>query len=73
MARREETRNGMGTAVAQANSWFPDPSVQHVFLHNPYIDKGFLISDVNRDGAFDTAIVLNKAGYASDFSYFDIV
>jgi Ca2+-binding RTX toxin-like protein len=60
-------------AVAQASLKFPDPSVQHVFLHNPRIDKGFLISDLNRDGAFDTGIVLNKAGDASDFSYFDIV
>jgi Ca2+-binding RTX toxin-like protein len=67
------TATSISTAVAQANSWFPDPSVQHVFLHNPYVDKGFLISDLNGDGAFDTGIVLNKAGYASDFSYFDIV
>jgi Ca2+-binding RTX toxin-like protein len=67
------TATSISTAVTQAGLWFPNPSVQHVFLYNPHIDKGFLISDLNRDGAFDTGIILNKAGHASDFSYLDIV
>jgi len=60
-------------AAIEATSWFPDPSVQHVFLYNPTIDKGFLVSDYNGDGAFETGVVLNGAGYASDFDYFNIV
>jgi hypothetical protein len=44
-----------------------------VFLHNPSIDTGFLISDLNGDGAFDTGVVLKRAGYASDFDFFNIV
>jgi Ca2+-binding RTX toxin-like protein len=67
------TATSIAQAAAQANIWFPDPSVQHVFLYNPDIDKGFLISDLNRDGAFETGVVLNRAGYASDFDYFNIL
>jgi Ca2+-binding RTX toxin-like protein len=69
----ETTATSIAQAAYQATSWFPDPSVQHAFLYNPYIDKGFLISDLNGDGAFETGVVLNRAGYASDFDYFNIV
>ena len=67
------TATSIATAAAQADAWFPDPTIQHVFLYNPYIDKGFLISDLNSDGAFETGVVLNKAGYESDFSYLHLV
>ncbi len=67
------TATSIAEAANEAASWFPDPSVQHVFLYNPYTDKGFLISDLNGDGAFETGVVLNRAGYASDFDYFNIV
>jgi Ca2+-binding RTX toxin-like protein len=69
----ETTATSIVQATNEAASWFPDPGVQHVFLYNPYIDKGFLVSDLNGDGAFETGVVLNKAGYASDFEYFNIV
>jgi hypothetical protein len=67
------TATSIATAARQATAWFPDPAVQHVFLHNPSIDTGFLISDLNGDGAFDTGVVLKRSGYASDFDFFNIV
>ncbi|MET0427024.1 MAG: calcium-binding protein [Microvirga sp.] len=67
------TAISIAQAADEAATWFPDPSVQHVFLYNPYTDKGFLLSDLNGDGAFETGVVLNRAGYASDFDYFNIV
>lgn len=67
------TATSIAQAAFEATSWFPDASVQHVFLYNPFTDKGFLVSDNNGDGAFETGVVLNRAGYASDFDYFNIV
>lgn len=45
----------------------------HVFLYNPGTDTGYLISDLNNNGEYDTAVVLKNAGYASDFSYLHII
>jgi hypothetical protein len=56
------TATSIVQAATEATSWFPDLSVQHVFLYNPIIDKGFLVCDNNGDGAFETGVVLNRAG-----------
>ncbi|WP_281413424.1 hypothetical protein [Microvirga sp.] len=40
-----------------------------MFLFNPDTDTGFLVSDLNADGRFETGIVLKKAGFASDMRY----
>jgi len=60
-------------AAAEAEYWYSDLGVNHVFLYNSTIDRGFLLSDLNNDTVFETGVVLKKAGYASDFSYFDII
>jgi hypothetical protein len=44
-----------------------------VFLFNPDTDTGYLVSDLNSDGAFDTGVVLKNAGLASDMSYLYLV
>jgi len=49
----ETTATSIAQAALEATSWFPDTSIQHVFLHNPYTDKAYLVSDVNGDGAFE--------------------
>ena len=60
-------------AAAEVNFDYPDLGLNHVFLFNSEIDRGFLLSDLNNDTVFETGVVLNKRGYASDFSYLDII
>lgn len=67
------TATSVGAAAAVADWWYSDADVNHVFLYNSDLDRGFLISDLNNDGVFETGVVLKKAGYASDFSYLDIL
>ncbi|MEE1655085.1 calcium-binding protein [Microvirga sp. CF3062] len=59
----------IATAASDADFLYGDTNVRHVFLYNPKTDKGFLISDLNADGYFDTGIVLKSAGFASDMRY----
>jgi len=63
----------ISSAAYQADYWYGDTSVRHVFLYNSSTDKGYLVSDLNADGLFETGVVLNKAGLASDMSYLYIV
>jgi hypothetical protein len=44
-----------------------------VFLYNSDLDRGFVVSDLNADGLFDTGVVLRNAGLASDMSYLYII
>ncbi len=44
-----------------------------MFLFNPDTDKGFLLSDLNADGFFETGVVLRNAGLASDMNYLLII
>lgn len=59
----------IATAASDADFLYGDTSVRHVFLFNPDTDKGFLISDLNQDGVFETGIVLKNAGLASDMRF----
>jgi Ca2+-binding RTX toxin-like protein len=45
----------------------------HVFLYNASTDTGYLLSDLNRSGTFETGIIIKGAGSAADFHYWDIV
>jgi len=66
---RSTTATSIATALDDAEYYFPQTSIKHVFLYNTSIDTGYLISDLNSDGQFDTGIVLKNAGLASDMSY----
>ena len=59
----------ISTAASDADYLYGDTNVRHVFLFNPDTDKGFLVSDLNADGVFETGIVLKNAGLASDMRY----
>ena len=65
------------TSIASALIWaedlYPSVSVKHVFLYNSRTDTGYLVSDLNSDGQFDTGVVLKNAGLASDMSYAYII
>jgi Ca2+-binding RTX toxin-like protein len=59
----------IATAASDADYLYGDTNVRHVFLFNPDTDKGFLVSDLNADGFFETGVVLKNAGLASDMRY----
>ena len=59
----------IATAASDATYLHGHSSVRHVFLFNPDTDKGFLVSDLNADGFFETGVVLKNAGLASDMRY----
>ncbi|WP_052002870.1 hypothetical protein [Microvirga sp. BSC39] len=59
----------IATAASDADFLYGDTNVRHVFLYNPKTDKGFLISDLNADGYFETGVVLKNAGLASDMRF----
>jgi Ca2+-binding RTX toxin-like protein len=63
----------IATAASDADYLYGDTSIRHVFLFNPDTDKGFLVSDLNGDGLFETGVVLKNAGLASDMSYLYII
>jgi Ca2+-binding RTX toxin-like protein len=63
----------IATAASDADFVYGDTNVRHVFLLNPDIDRGFLVSDLNADGVFETGVVLKNAGLASDMSYLYII
>jgi hypothetical protein len=60
-------------AAAEVEFEYSDLGLNHIFLFNSEVDRGFLLSDLNNDTVFETGVVLNKAGFATDFSYFDII
>jgi Ca2+-binding RTX toxin-like protein len=66
---RATKATSIATAVDEAEHYFPKPSIKHVFLYNGRTDTGYLISDSDGNGQFDTGIVLKNAGLASDMSY----
>jgi Ca2+-binding RTX toxin-like protein len=65
------------TSIASARIWaedlYPSVSIKHVYLYNARTDTGYLVSDLNSDGAFDTGVVLRNAGLASDMHYSYII
>ncbi len=63
----------IGSALIRAEDLYPSASVKHVFLYNSKTDTGYLVSDLNSDGQFDTGVVLKNAGLASDMSYTYII
>jgi Ca2+-binding RTX toxin-like protein len=63
----------IATAASDADYLYGDTSIRHVFLFNPDTDKGFLLSDLNADGFFETGVVLRNAGLASDMNYLLII
>lgn len=65
--------SSISTAASDADFLYGDTSIRHVFLYNSDIDRGFLVSDLNADGLFETGVVLKNAGLASDMSYLFIV
>jgi Ca2+-binding RTX toxin-like protein len=69
----ETDARSISTAASDADYFYGDTSVRHVFLFNPDTDTGFLVSDLNADGLFETGVVLKKAGLASDMNYLLII
>lgn len=63
----------IASALNRAEDLYPSASVKHVFLYNSKTDTGYLVSDLNSDGRFDTGVVLKNAGLASDMSYAYII
>ena len=63
----------ISSALIRAEDLFPSASIKHVFLYNSKTDTGYLVSDLNSDGQFDTGVVLKNAGLASDMSYTYII
>ena len=63
----------ISSALIRAEDLYPSASIKHAFLYNPTTDVGYLISDLNSDGQFDTGVVLKNAGLASDMSYTYII
>jgi Ca2+-binding RTX toxin-like protein len=63
----------ISSALIRAEDLYPSTSVKHVFLYNSKTDTGYLVSDLNSDGQFDTGVVLKNAGLASDMSYTYII
>ncbi len=63
----------IATAASDADYLYRDTSVRHVFLFNPDTDTGYLVSDLNADGLFETGVVLKNAGLASDMNYLLII
>jgi Ca2+-binding RTX toxin-like protein len=63
----------IATAASDADYLYGDTSVRHVFLYNSEIDRGFVVSDLNADGRFETGVVLKNAGLASDMNYLYII
>ncbi|HEX2556602.1 MAG TPA: calcium-binding protein [Microvirga sp.] len=60
-------------AAAFAEATFTSDQVAHVFLYNTATDTGYLLSDTNSDGGFDTGVVLKGAGSGAGFSHDDII
>ncbi len=60
-------------AAALAESTYTNPRIAHVFLYNSGTDTGYLVSDLDNDNQFETGVVLNNAGLASDFGYTHII
>ncbi len=72
--RETSTRaTSIEAAAAQAESTYTDPRIAHVFLYNSGTNTGYLVSDLDRDNRFETGVVLNNAGRASDFNYSFII
>ena len=63
----------IASALIRAEDLYPSAKIKHVFLYNSKTDTGYLISDLNSDGRFDTGVVLKNAGLASDMSYAYII
>jgi Ca2+-binding RTX toxin-like protein len=63
------TARSIADAVDDAEFFFPQARIKHVFLYNTKTDTGYLISDSDGNGQFDTGIVMKNAGLASDMSY----
>lgn len=45
----------------------------HAFIYNADTDVGYLLSDLDRNGSFETGVILNGAGSATDMNWSDIV
>lgn len=45
----------------------------HAFLYNPATDTGYLLSDLDGNYNFETAVVIRGAGAASDMNWTDII
>ena len=48
-------------------------TLDHVFLYNANLKKGFVLSDLDHNGSFETGVVLLNVDSASDVSYADII
>jgi Ca2+-binding RTX toxin-like protein len=48
-------------------------SKHHAFLYNSATDTGYLLSDLNKNGTFETGVIMVGAGSASDMKYSDIL
>ena len=67
------TATSISAALIRAEDLFPSAKIKHVFLYNSKTDTGYLVSDLNSDGQFDTGVVLKNAGLASDMNYTYII
>ncbi|WP_230530775.1 calcium-binding protein [Microvirga roseola] len=67
------TATSITSAADIADYYYGDTGVTHVFLYNSRKDTGYLFSDLNGDGLFETGVTLKNAGYSSDMSYLYII
>lgn len=72
---RESATNAstINAAAAFAEATYTAADVVHVFLYNAGAGTGYLVSDLDRDGTFETGVVLRNAGRASSFDFDTIV
>jgi Ca2+-binding RTX toxin-like protein len=60
-------------AAAFAEKTFTDPDIVHAFVYNHASDTGFLLSDLDKDGTFETGVVLHGAGSAASMDFSNLV
>lgn len=60
-------------AAASVAEIIAEPGKFYAFLFNSRTDTGYLLADLNGNGAFETAIVLAGRGSAGDLAFLDIV
>lgn len=69
---RSSTANNIDSARNLAEK-FGDSSDFHAFISNNRTDRGFLLSDLDRNGTFETGVIIEGAGARSDMNWSAII